>query len=252
MFDSLAAVGLSNPAAPVGAPVASPTSGLVSGPILGPVGAPSAPGARRWTPRYRRGAASLLCKRALDLAVAGLVLLALWPALILIALAILLETPGPILFRQRRTGKDGRVFLILKFRTMTVTEDGDAIRHCFRRDPRVTRVGAFLRASSLDELPQLINVLKGEMSLVGPRPHAVAHDRHYGALLPDYGARFAVLPGLTGLAQASGLHGEIQQLGCMARRVQADAAYAAGWSFRDDLILLWRTVPVLLDRLAAA
>ena len=112
-------------------------------------------------------------------------------------------------------------------------------------------MGAVLRAASLDELPQLINVLKGDMSLVGPRPHALAHDRHYAALLPDYGARFAVLPGLTGLAQASGLHGEIHQLGCMARRVQADVAYAAGWSFRDDLILLGRTVPVVLARLTA-
>ena len=228
MFDSLSAVGLKAPAAPT-----PPTS------------------AQDWTPRYRRGPGSLFCKRALDIAVSGLVLLALWPALVLIALAIVLETPGPALFRQHRTGKDGRVFVILKFRSMTVTEDGDTVRHSFRQDRRVTRVGAVLRAASLDELPQLINVLKGDMSLVGPRPHALAHDRHYAALLPDYGARFAVLPGLTGLAQASGLHGEIHQLGCMARRVQADVAYAAGWSFRDDLILLGRTVPVVLARLTA-
>lgn len=241
MFDSLAAVGLSGQTGSVGAAGAVP---VAVGPSVGS-------DARRWTPRYRRGAASLICKRALDVAVAGLMLLALWPVLMLIALAIVLETPGPALFRQRRTGKNGRVFLILKFRTMTVTEDGETIRHCVRRDRRVTRVGAVLRASCLDELPQLINVLKGEMSLVGPRPHAVSHDRHYGALLPDYGARFAVLPGLTGLAQASGLHGEVRQLGCMARRVQADAAYAAGWSFRDDLILLGRTVPVVLGRLTA-
>ena len=228
MFDRLSAVGLQAPAAPT-----PPTS------------------AQDWTPRYRRGPGSLFCKRALDIAVSGLVLLALWPALVLIALAIVLETPGPALFRQHRTGKDGRVFVILKFCSMTVTEDGDTVRHSFRHDRRVTRVGAVLRAASLDELPQLINVLKGDMSLVGPRPHALAHDRHYAALLPDYGARFAVLPGLTGLAQASGLHGEIHQLGCMARRVQADVAYAAGWSFRDDLILLGRTVPVVLARLTA-
>lgn len=216
---------------------------------------PAAPSIRRdgarWKPRYRRGPGSVQCKRALDVVLAAAVLIALWPALLLIALAIVLESPGPALFRQRRTGKDGRVFVILKFRSMTVTEDGETVSHTFRNDKRVTRIGALIRAASLDELPQLINVLKGDMSLVGPRPHAVAHDDYYGAHLPNYAARFTVLPGLTGLAQVSGLHGEIRQLGCMARRVEADAAYAADWSFRDDLAILWRTVPVVIGRMNA-
>jgi len=207
--------------------------------------------AQTWRPAFRRGAGSAVCKRAMDVTLAGLAFLFLLPAYLLIALAIVAETRGPILFRQRRTGLDGKVFTILKFRSMTVTEDGDRIVHASRGDKRVTRVGVFIRATSLDELPQLLNVILGDMSLVGPRPHALAHDAHYGALLSHYGARFAVRPGLTGLAQVQGLRGEIHQLSCMARRIEADVAYARDWSFRDDLLIIARTAPLLLKRVNA-
>ncbi|KAK0331271.1 hypothetical protein LTR94_029586, partial [Friedmanniomyces endolithicus] len=208
----------------------------------------SAPSEKTWTPSFRRGVGSAACKRAMDVSFAGAALLVLLPALLAIALAVVVESRGPVLFRQRRTGRNGKIFTILKFRSMTVTEDGDKIAHASKNDKRVTRVGAFIRATSLDELPQLLNVVMGDMSLVGPRPHALAHDNHYGALLPRYSDRFAVRPGLTGLAQVLGLRGEIHQLSCMARRVDADNEYAAGWTFRDDVLIICRTVPMILKR----
>lgn len=192
-----------------------------------------------------------IAKRALDIAIASTALILLLPAFIGIAVAVRLDSPGPSLFRQRRTGLNGRVFRILKFRTMTVSEDGDQISHAVRNDPRVTRVGEFLRQSSLDEMPQLINVILGHMSLVGPRPHAVAHDAQYSALLPHYGQRFGVRPGLTGLAQVKGFRGEIHGLDCMAQRVDADVEYVATWSIRRDLVILLQTVPVILKRVNA-
>lgn len=204
-----------------------------------------------WIPAFKRGAGSDACKRVMDIVLAGLALLILLPAYAAIALAVVAETRGPVLFRQRRTGLNGQIFTILKFRSMTVTEDGDKIAHATKNDVRVTRVGAFIRATSLDELPQLVNVIMGDMSLVGPRPHALAHDAHYSALLPCYAKRFAVRPGLTGLAQISGLRGEIHQLSCMARRVEADVQYANGWSFRDDILIICRTVPMILKRVNA-
>jgi len=204
-----------------------------------------------WAPAFRRGRGSALCKRIMDVVLAGSAVLVLLPALALIALAVVVESRGPVLFRQRRTGLNGKVFTILKFRSMTVVEDGDHIAHASRNDKRVTRVGAFIRATSLDELPQLLNVIRGDMSLVGPRPHALAHDHHYGALLPRYVDRFAVRPGLTGLAQILGLRGEIHQLSCMASRVEADVDYASGWSFRDDVLIICRTVPMILKRVNA-
>ena len=199
---------------------------------------------------WRQGLSQSL-KRLFDIATAGSILLFLLPAFCLIALAIALDSKGPIFFRQRRTGLHGQPFTIYKFRSMKVLEDGADIRHATRDDDRVTRVGGFLRETSLDELPQLLNVLKGDMAMVGPRPHALAHDRHYGTLLPAYGGRFAVRPGLTGLAQIRGLRGEIRQLSCMADRVQADVEYAANWSFRHDLWIVMMTVPLLLKRVNA-
>jgi putative colanic acid biosynthesis UDP-glucose lipid carrier transferase len=139
----------------------------------------------------------------------------------------------------------------MKFRTMTVTEDGDVIKHASKNDKRVTRVGSFLRETSLDELPQLFNILLGDMSVVGPRPHALAHDNHYGSLLPRYVDRFSVRPGLTGFAQVQGLRGEIHDLDCMSRRIDADVQYAATWSFRSDMLLILRTFPMLLKRVNA-
>lgn len=205
----------------------------------------------RWAPSYKRGLGSAACKRVLDVTLASFAILFLSPALLVIALAVLADSHGPVLFRQKRTGLNGRVFTILKFRSMTVMQDDDSVTHAYAQDDRITRVGAFIRATSLDELPQLVNVILGDMSLVGPRPHALAHDAHYAALLPRYVERFAVRPGLTGLAQISGLRGEIHQLSCMARRVEADVDYATGWSFRDDILIIWRTVPMILKRVNA-
>lgn len=201
-----------------------------------------------WSPLVQRTRFCAGLKRAFDVVVATTIIAVFFWAYLLIALAVVVESRGPILFRQRRTGRHGQIFTIYKFRSMTVTEDGDAIVHATRNDNRVTRVGAFIRQTSLDELPQLLNVIRGDMSLVGPRPHALAHDIHYGALLPRYADRFAVRPGLTGLAQILGHRGEIRQLDCMARRVEADADYAARWSFVDDLAIIARTLPLLVAR----
>jgi len=185
-------------------------------------------------------------KRAFDVTVAALALLFVAPLLAACALAIWIEDRGVILFRQRRTGLGGRPFVIYKLRTMRVQEDGPGLAHARRGDARVTRVGAFLRKSSIDELPQLFNVLKGDMSLVGPRPHALAHDQHYGPMIANYHERFRARPGLTGLAQVSGLRGEIHELDCMRRRVAADVDYVERWSLGMDVAIAFRTVPTLL------
>lgn len=192
-----------------------------------------------------------LGKRSLDLLLAVTAIVAFLWLFALIAFSVALTSRGPILFRQRRSGLNGRVFTIYKFRTMTVVEDGDGVTHARRDDPRLTRVGALLRRTSLDEMPQVINILKGDMAVVGPRPHALAHDRYYGALVPRYGDRFSVRPGLTGLAQIRGLRGEIHRLECMSQRVSADVEYAASWSIRSDLMIIARTVPLLFEQLNA-
>lgn len=204
-----------------------------------------------WRPRFRRSALCVSLKRAFDVVVAALVLLVLLPACLVMAALVAVDSPGPILFRQQRTGLNGRVFTIYKFRTMTVAPPDGAVRHATRDDARVTRVGRFLRETSLDEIPQLLNVLRGEMALVGPRPHAVEHDRHYAGILPDYERRFAVRPGLTGLAQIQGLRGEVHDITCMARRVDADVLYAMHWSFMGDIAIMARTVPLLVSRVNA-
>jgi len=204
-----------------------------------------------WRPRFGR---SVLCaglKRTFDVIAAALVLLFLLPSCVAIAVSIALEGPGPILFRQQRTGYRGRVFTIYKFRTMTMAGPDASVSHATREDERVTRIGRFLRETSLDEIPQLLNVLRGEMALVGPRPHAVEHDRHYAALLPRYDRRFAVRPGLTGLAQIQGLRGEVQDLRSMARRIDADLLYASHWSFMGDVAIMVRTLPLLIARVNA-
>jgi putative colanic acid biosynthesis UDP-glucose lipid carrier transferase len=139
------------------------------------------------------------------------------------------------------------VFTILKFRTMTVTEDSGEIRHATKGDTRVTAIGALLRKLSVDELPQLVNVLKGDMSIVGPRPHALAHDEHYGALIPTYAARFRARPGLTGYAQVNGFRGEIRDARGMSDRVAADNSYIDAWSRTLDLAILVRTIPLIFS-----
>ena len=159
--------------------------------------------------------------------------------MIAIAVAIRHDSPGPILYRQRRTGKDGSPFTILKFRTMRDANDPqDRVIQARRNDRRVTRMGRILRRTSLDELPQILNVLRGEMSLVGPRPHAVSHDAYFAARIPGYVARYRVLPGVTGLAQISGLRGETETLEKMARRVAKDNDYIDNWSLWLDLRLI--------------
>ena len=190
-------------------------------------------------------------KRALDFACSAMLLVLLSPLFLIVALAIKAEGDGPIFFKQRRAGLGGKVFLIYKFRSMNVVENGAKIAHATKNDQRVTRVGAFIRSTSIDELPQLINVLRSEMSLIGPRPHALAHDSLYRSLLPTYQWRFRARPGLTGLAQVRGLRGEIHTLDDMDKRVAADREYAENWSLLLDLGIALKTIPCLLTDKAA-
>jgi Undecaprenyl-phosphate glucose phosphotransferase len=187
-----------------------------------------------------------VAKRTLDLALSFGSLVLLAPFLLIVALAIKLDSKGPVLFRQRRCGFDNREFVILKFRTMRTLDDGHEIVQASRGDMRATRVGRLLRRSSIDELPQLFNVLRGEMSVVGPRPHAMAHHDHYSGLIATYALRHHVKPGLTGMAQIRGLRGETLQLSQMEQRVEKDLWYINHWSFTLDLIIMARTCIELL------
>jgi len=186
-----------------------------------------------------------LGKRALDVVGALLALLVFLPLLLTIAMAIRVESGGPVIFKQRRTGHRGQIFTIYKFRTMTVAEDCGDVRQATRNDTRVTAFGGLLRKLSLDELPQFLNVLQGDMSLVGPRPHALAHDEYYGDLVPAYSERFRTKPGLTGLAQVNGLRGETQDLRCMRDRVAADNLYIDSWSLGLDMAILAKTALII-------
>jgi putative colanic acid biosynthesis UDP-glucose lipid carrier transferase len=190
--------------------------------------------------------ASAFVKRAEDLVLGALMLLACLPLLLIIAAAVKLDSPGPVVFRQRRHGLDGREIVVYKFRTMSVLEDGPELRQAQSADPRVTRVGALLRRYSLDELPQLVNVLQGRMSLVGPRPHALAHTEQYRKLVSGYMIRHKVRPGITGWAQVNGLRGETDTLEKMAARVEHDLAYLSDWSLAFDLAILIRTAAVVI------
>ena len=183
----------------------------------------------------------LIIKRTFDLIIGFSALVAFILPAALISLAIVLDSPGPVIFRQRRRGFNGREFAIYKFRTMTVLEDGPAIRQARRDDIRVTRVGRVLRAASLDEVPQLINVLKGEMSLVGPRPHAVAHDDEYSNSINQYAFRQHVKPGITGWAQVHGYRGATDDVALMKKRVEFDLWYINNWSLWLDLRIMART-----------
>jgi putative colanic acid biosysnthesis UDP-glucose lipid carrier transferase len=184
-------------------------------------------------------------KRVIDVILAVGALLLFAPLLACVGLAVRLESGGPVIFKQRRTGHMGRVFTIYKFRTMTVAEDCANVRQATRGDARVTAVGAILRKLSLDELPQLFNILKGDMSVVGPRPHALAHDAHYGELIPTYADRFRAKPGLTGLAQINGYRGEINGPDCMRGRVEADNLYIDSWSLGLDVAILAKTALII-------
>jgi Undecaprenyl-phosphate glucose phosphotransferase len=192
--------------------------------------------------------AELALKRALDLVMASALLIALLPLFLVVAMLIRLESSGPTIFSQRRKGFNGQEFKIFKFRTMNVIEDGHVIPQARRNDPRVTRVGRILRITSIDELPQLLNVLRGQMSLVGPRPHAVAHDDGYTKVISRYALRQHVKPGLTGWAQVHGFRGEAVQLELIERRVECDLWYIKNWSFWLDLRIIVSTFLELLRR----
>ncbi len=181
-------------------------------------------------------------KSAEDRILGTLLLILALPLIALIAALVKLDSPGPVLFRQRRTGLNQQVIEVLKFRTMHVLEDGENLTQATRDDPRVTRLGRFLRRSSLDELPQLFNVVKGEMSLVGPRPHALAHDERFNEIIARYANRWQVKPGITGLAQISGWRGETDTPEKMEKRLEQDLAYVNGWSLWLDLKILALTV----------
>ena len=185
-------------------------------------------------------------KRAMDIVVAGGALLFFAPLLALVAVLIKLESRGPVLFRQTRGGLNGQAFTIFKFRSMRCEENDAKIVQAKRDDDRITTVGRIIRKTSIDELPQLLNVLKGDMSIVGPRPHALAHDEHYGALIANYHLRFRTRPGLTGLAQIKGLRGGTSVTEAMAARIDADNEYIERWTIGGDVKILLMTVPHLL------
>jgi putative colanic acid biosynthesis UDP-glucose lipid carrier transferase len=187
-------------------------------------------------------------KRASDIVLATSILLAIWPLMLAIAIGVKLSSPGPVLFRQRRYGLDGREIVTLKFRTMRVCEDGAHIRQAVAGDIRVTPLGAFLRRTSLDELPQFFNVLLGSMSIVGPRPHAVAHNELYRRLIGGYMLRHKVRPGITGWAQVCGLRGETDTVEKMEARVRHDLDYIKNWSLSLDLWIIFRTIFVVLEQ----
>ncbi|WP_267422456.1 sugar transferase [Methylobacterium sp. GC_Met_2] len=184
-----------------------------------------------------------------DAFIAAVILVLLAPLLAIVALLIRLDSRGPALFLQTRTGLNGGTFLIYKFRTMNVQEDSAVVRQAQRGDARMTRLGAFLRKTSLDELPQLLNVLRGDMALVGPRPHALAHDNHYGALISTYRQRFAVRPGITGWAQINGSRGATPEVADMQRRIELDLWYVENRSLALDIrILLVTALHILPHR----
>jgi Undecaprenyl-phosphate glucose phosphotransferase len=180
-------------------------------------------------------------KRAVDIVMSGSAIVLLSPLFLLVALAIKLDSRGPVIFKQRRNGFDTTQFVIYKFRSMTVLEDGPTITQARPDDKRVTRVGKLLRSSSIDELPQLFNVLKGDMSIVGPRPHALAHDDQYKTVIAEYAFRHHVKPGITGWAQVNGFRGETRRLELMAERIRLDLYYINHWSLRLDLSIILRT-----------
>jgi undecaprenyl-phosphate galactose phosphotransferase/putative colanic acid biosynthesis UDP-glucose lipid carrier transferase len=180
-------------------------------------------------------------KRVMDILVAALALIFFVPVMALTAIAIKLDGPGPVIFRQHRKGFNGRQFIMFKFRTMKVQENGPMVAQATRDDPRVTAIGRLLRAASIDELPQLLNVLKGDMSLIGPRPHALAHDNYFENILSDYAFRHHVKPGITGWAQCNGARGATPSIEHISERVKLDLWYIDNWSLWLDIQILIKT-----------
>ncbi|MBR1147263.1 undecaprenyl-phosphate glucose phosphotransferase [Bradyrhizobium sp. AUGA SZCCT0431] len=185
-------------------------------------------------------------KRCLDIGLASIALLMLAPLLIISAVLIKLDSEGSIIFRQSRRGFNGKPFEIWKFRSMSVAENGHTVTQATKQDRRVTRVGRFLRKTSIDELPQLWNVLRGEMSLVGPRPHALAHDNYYDQVISNYVYRHHMKPGLTGWAQVNGFRGETPTIDLMEKRVEYDVWYVSNWSIWLDMRIIIRTAMVMM------
>jgi len=181
-------------------------------------------------------------KRGEDIIVGSLITLMILPLMVILAVGVKLSSPGPVIFKQRRYGFNGEEIFVWKFRTMSVCEDGPDIPQAQKNDPRITKFGEFLRKTSLDELPQFINVLQGRMSIVGPRPHAVAHNEYYRNLIPGYMLRHKVKPGITGWAQVNGWRGETDTLEKMQKRVDFDLAYIRNWSFWMDIKIIFMTV----------
>jgi putative colanic acid biosynthesis UDP-glucose lipid carrier transferase len=189
-----------------------------------------------------------LVKRASDIVLALTIQIMLLPVMLAIAVAVKLSSKGPVIFRQRRYGLYGEKIYVYKFRSMTVTEDDGNVVQAKKNDQRITKVGAFLRKTSLDELPQFINVLQGRMSIVGPRPHAVAHNEQYRKLIKGYMLRHKAKPGITGWAQVNGLRGETETLDKMEARIRYDLDYLRNWSLWLDLYIVVKTVKVVLAR----
>ncbi len=185
-------------------------------------------------------------KRISDVVFSVLILALIFPVLLIIAIAIKLTSSGPIIFKQRRYGLDGEEILVYKFRSMTVTEDGGNIQQAQKNDARITPLGAFLRRTSLDELPQFVNVLQGRMSIVGPRPHAVAHNELYRKLIKGYMVRHKVKPGITGWAQVNGYRGETDTLDKMQGRIDYDLDYLRHWSLQLDIDIILKTIRLVL------
>ncbi len=180
-------------------------------------------------------------KRLEDFVLSLLILILISPILLAVAIGVKRSSPGPIIFKQRRYGLDGKEIIVYKFRSMRVTEDGTSVTQATRNDSRITPFGAFIRKTSLDELPQFINVLQGRMSIVGPRPHAVAHNETYRKLIKGYMVRHKVKPGITGWAQVSGYRGETETVEKMAKRIEFDLEYLRNWSLALDLWIIVKT-----------
>ena len=189
-----------------------------------------------------------MVKRLTDIVLSAVILVGIAPVLAAIALGVKITSPGPVLFRQRRYGLDGREILVYKFRSMTVAEDGAVVTQAKKNDQRVTPFGGFLRRTSLDELPQFINVLQGRMSIVGPRPHAVAHNEQYRKLIKSYMIRHKVRPGITGWAQVNGLRGETETVDKMQARIEYDLDYLRHWSLKLDFHIIWKTIFVVFQK----
>jgi putative colanic acid biosysnthesis UDP-glucose lipid carrier transferase len=181
-------------------------------------------------------------KRTEDIVLATIILILISPVILIIAMAIKIDSKGPVIFKQKRGGINGTEIIVYKFRSMTTQDNGSVVKQASKNDPRTTSVGKFLRNTSLDELPQFINAIQGTMSIVGPRPHAVAHDLEYSNLIPEYSQRFLVKPGITGLAQINGWRGQTDTLDKMKNRINMDLKYINRWTLWLDIKIIFITI----------